>query len=919
MGLPPIKPGLKKAIKANDLVVFAGAGISRQLGLPSWNSLVIDFIDSIGEEELIPFKSLLKTNTLKALDVLDFIQKEHRREINNFIKKRLAISENPNLIIHSKIISLSTKIITTNYDRGFEAAWAREHNKEANVIWSNNEPDLADLINYENFIFKIHGSINMSQDCILYTSQYKDLYNTDSAFLMELKYLFKNKTLLFIGFSMEDPYVNEVIKTIVNLYKGYSKKHFFITANENTLPLEFKNIIETIKLGTYEDMPLFLDQLILLKPQKTNIPARPYNNFFPRNKSLKSIMNFLNGNISLIIVEGSPGVGKTGLIFETAYICLQKQKVEDSFNPVLFEFVIWLNGEEKIYDELIQIYDTIGSVTNCDWITKSCNDSIDAKTRKVQELLQSHKVLIIVDNFEAIQSKSVKHWIKNIPEPSKVVISTIKNEFLGFPKLLVNGLDLVESYQFIELLLDNDKNLLHAIPMASLDSIIENSAGNLRDLELIAGQIREGNISSINSGANYDVEKNYHELLWNNLKNENSKIISYYFSVFPGLSSIEKNTLLDISGLNVQDFESSLTELTSSQLLIEVDNLYTIPQSSRRFIVNKLDLSEQDNIREHWADFYIGYLENTIIRETPSENYWNTLVSEKMIVLKKDWKRIIEVVNWLSTMNGKSYDLKFVKFTELLVHYMDSRFYNKERLDLVIKAIKACTRLHMEYQEALFRIDSLGWTYVEESEYTKANEEISKGLSIAESLKNSDDKANDVISLGKAWQARMFAQKGNSTEAFSILREALTYEGKPWIQYRIYMAAGDVYTYQDRKKEALKYYRDAKTEFNKYGGEGNNYQINPRIGLTYIKTRQFKEAKQIFENLFEEDLALGNLYSEYGLALIEYYNGDRIVALAKLEKVEEQLIARSSSNVLLKLINDFKLGLKPNPREKIPT
>ncbi len=55
-----INKGLKEAIQKNELIIFAGAGTSFPLGLPTWKELVIEIIGRINESDSI-------VNSLKEL------------------------------------------------------------------------------------------------------------------------------------------------------------------------------------------------------------------------------------------------------------------------------------------------------------------------------------------------------------------------------------------------------------------------------------------------------------------------------------------------------------------------------------------------------------------------------------------------------------------------------------------------------------------------------------------------------------------------------------------------------------------------------------------------------------------------------------------------------------------------------------
>lgn len=81
-------------------------------------------------------------------------------------------------------------------------------------------------------------------------------------------------------------------------------------------------------------------------------------------------------------------------------------------------------------------------------------------------------------------------------------------------------------------------------------------------------------------------------------------------------------------------------------------------------------------------------------------------MTDRMRNIDPEWSCIQAAIDWAS-------DGELVEFVTLLVHYMDSRFLNKERIEYVSRALTALRKLNRKEEEALFHIDALGWTFVE--------------------------------------------------------------------------------------------------------------------------------------------------------------------------------------------------------------
>jgi tetratricopeptide (TPR) repeat protein len=218
-------------------------------------------------------------------------------------------------------------------------------------------------------------------------------------------------------------------------------------------------------------------------------------------------------------------------------------------------------------------------------------------------------------------------------------------------------------------------------------------------------------------------------------------------------------------------------------------------------------------------------------------------------------------------------------------------------------------RIDAKEYEALLRIDALGWTYVEENLLEEAYAEIQKGLEIAAGLEKEEEK-QDLLALGFAWQARTKMEEDLSEEAEKLIRKALSMKCRPWIRYRVHMAAGDIDLKEGNSAGALSHYEDAEKEMKEYGIEGHSYQIGPRIGLAYLGVRRYKEAEQKFDELRAfEPIAIGKLYAEYGLALVALEKGKTQHARRLIAEVKTKLSRRTNSNLLLKLIESQEAKL----------
>jgi len=276
---------LELAIQKNNLVIFVGAGCSMPLGLPSWKKLIEDILQDLdskyGETSDTNFKNILngvKTNSKSLFDALSKIEndsdngstfKRKSQEFINSLVEEVSKSLPEESKVHTLLWEISSKIITTNYDKILEQHIPKSISPK---IFDNSNAfqGLKSQTNDSEFLYKIHGDYDDPKSIILFESDYRNIYKNSNFNADTLANHFKEKNLLFIGFSLSDPFVNDLFLKIKDIYEGYSiKDHFiFTTKNEDFI----KYGVTPIKIQNWEDD--LLNHLLELKKIKLEIEIK---------------------------------------------------------------------------------------------------------------------------------------------------------------------------------------------------------------------------------------------------------------------------------------------------------------------------------------------------------------------------------------------------------------------------------------------------------------------------------------------------------------------------------------------------------------------------------------------------------------------------------------------------------------------
>lgn len=255
--IPDVPEGLREAAQLGNLVPFVGAGASKLAGCPDWdefaNAALSVFVEhgAFSHAQLDQVKQLrprIKLSIALALQTastapIDFRALLHRKDRTEHpIGRRL----------YSHLSKLGKTFVTTNYDEwlddelpapaldvsGDAPASADAAPKPRQVYYKTEDLTAAHL-NEENAVIHLHGSVRHPEGMILTTQQYVQHYANDrrksegdaeNLVLTFLEDLFRNKTVLFIGYGLDELEILEyiIVKKRMPAPPGLQPRHFLL-------------------------------------------------------------------------------------------------------------------------------------------------------------------------------------------------------------------------------------------------------------------------------------------------------------------------------------------------------------------------------------------------------------------------------------------------------------------------------------------------------------------------------------------------------------------------------------------------------------------------------------------------------------------------------------------------------------------
>lgn len=220
------KEKLFELIRREEVVLFAGAGMSIYAGYPSGPALADSLYNGLTDEEK---ENIEFTSDLPRLanDIYNFQSGKKNyllRKLKDIFQKKPKCNDTHLLL--SKIPHFKT-IITTNYDSLFE-----DTNDNLEVIRRSKDYPLVNLA--KQLLFKIHGDLTDSDNIILTNSDYNKYFSLDkenTIFWNAVKDRLASNAILFVGYSLDDSNINVLIDKIINQLGENRREMFFVSPN----------------------------------------------------------------------------------------------------------------------------------------------------------------------------------------------------------------------------------------------------------------------------------------------------------------------------------------------------------------------------------------------------------------------------------------------------------------------------------------------------------------------------------------------------------------------------------------------------------------------------------------------------------------------------------------------------------------
>lgn len=265
---------LKNDFKTGNAVIFVGAGVSIGASLPGWYELIKPLAEAV--EYRLP-----SPQDITAQKLLDAAQRYENlngraRLIRHFQDKLDTTLLDPSPA-HKVLVALPSKIFfTTNYDNLLEEALKRDRIRRQVIIGESQLPLWRDD---QTKVVKICGDLEQPESLVITSRDFNTLLDSHSEILARVRNELISKTALFVGYSLQDPFFNQLWDRLGEAFAPLQRTGYavFFDADPNEIDDLKQRHIRVINLTGYSDKTQALTEFLQSLIDESNHinPERP--------------------------------------------------------------------------------------------------------------------------------------------------------------------------------------------------------------------------------------------------------------------------------------------------------------------------------------------------------------------------------------------------------------------------------------------------------------------------------------------------------------------------------------------------------------------------------------------------------------------------------------------------------------------
>ena len=217
-----MRDDLVSAIRDRRAILFAGAGVSMTVGLPSWSTLIAQMAEELGLDPKVAADPGTNYFTLAEYYRL---KKGSIGPLRSWMDRNWSIPEDKlkGSRVHELIVRLDFPIVyTTNFDRNLETAFDLHDKPYVKIVTAK---DVASIRDGVTQIVKLHGDFDDDGSIVIAETDYLDRLSFESPLDIKFRSDALGRPILFVGYSMSDLNIRFLLHRLWKTWEasGYAK------------------------------------------------------------------------------------------------------------------------------------------------------------------------------------------------------------------------------------------------------------------------------------------------------------------------------------------------------------------------------------------------------------------------------------------------------------------------------------------------------------------------------------------------------------------------------------------------------------------------------------------------------------------------------------------------------------------------
>ncbi len=449
-----------------------------------------------------------------------------------------------------------------------------------------------------------------------------------------------------------------------------------------------------------------------------NLPQPDYVRFVGRETELAQLHDLLSpdNRTWVIVIDGIGGIGKSSMSLEVAHDYLNR--FDELPERQRFKAIIWTSAKaltltadgpaprQQITRTLSDIYTAIAVTLEREDITRARPEEQDVLVRQA---LTRQRTLLIIDNMETIDDEQVNAFLRELPTPTKCIVTTRHRIDVAYPVRLQalprkDALNLIAQEcekKGVAFRADEADRLYRhtgGVPLALVWSIAQMGFGT--GIETVLHRIGD---------AEGDIARYCFQNALELIRGKPAHLLLMALAIFTRDAS--RVMLGRIADLSNADRDEGLGQLERLSLVNKHADRFSFLPLTRTFALSELtrDQAVEAQLRRRWIDHLKGItrgVNSEYYRRYPSDTFFD------------EGESILDAANWCFT-HGSAEDVFALAATAY--DYLELAGHWDKMLDVCQRALNLAESVQNQIMIARFA-NLIAWIWRERGDYDEAEQ-----------------------------------------------------------------------------------------------------------------------------------------------------------------------------------------------------